>query len=150
MEEPEPDSFFNYQRKVLITAIALVALCTQLTKIMALPSASAEKERAKWNDRETTELIQYLWEHRSEGGDGGGFKPPTFKAAAEHIAPYHTSGPVKTTKSVQTKWIGVSHSSSLYGSLLTSLHSLNQPFKLSLHTETPHLEPTGTTRRVRI
>jgi hypothetical protein len=115
MEEPEPDPFFYHQRKVLITAIALTALCTQLTTIMALPSASVEKEpKAKWNDTETTELVQYLWEHRAQGGDGGTFKPATFKAAAEHIAPYHTLGPVKTTKSVQIKWNGVSCSLSLH------------------------------------
>jgi hypothetical protein len=114
MEEPDPDPSFYHRRKILTTALALTALCTQLTTIMALPSVYVKKEKAKWNDQETAELVQYLWEHRAEGGDGSTFKASTIKAAAEHIAPYRTSGPVKTTKNLQTKWTAVSCLLSLY------------------------------------
>jgi len=117
MDEPDPDLY--RQRRLLIAALALTALCTQLLAIMALP-AEKEKERADWNETETAQLVDYLWEHRAEAGDGGAFKAQTVNAAVKHIAPYLTAGPVKNAKSVKTKIKGVSYYDiSQGGSLLT-------------------------------
>jgi hypothetical protein len=108
----EPDPHFYQRRKLLTAAIALTALCAQLTTIMALPT---DKEpRVSWNEEETTQFLQYLLDHRAEGGDGGSFKAPTFNAAARHIASYRTSGPVKVGRNMKTKWNGVSCSPSAY------------------------------------
>ena len=117
MEDQEPDPASHHQRSVLISALALTAICTQLTTIMSVQHATSgsveEKAKvARWNDTEITKLVEYLWEHRAEGGDGGTFKPPTFNAAARHIAEYRTSGAVKTAKHLKTKWSSVSCSCS--------------------------------------
>jgi hypothetical protein len=44
-------------------------------------------EKVVWNPAETTGLIDFLIEHRSEG-DGVNFKSSTFNAAAAAIAPF--------------------------------------------------------------
>ena len=75
---------------------------------MAASSQDAKKENASWNVRETKELVQYLWEHRAESGDGGTFKPATYNAAADHIRPHLTAGARKEVKHVKRKWDAVS------------------------------------------
>jgi len=114
MEDQEPDLSSYHQRNLLISALALTSICTQLVTIMSVqPQATTGgSEKARWNETETTKLVEYLWEHRAEGGDGGTFKTPTFNAAAQHIAEYRTSGPIKTAKNLQTKWSTVSFSHS--------------------------------------
>ncbi|KIM72681.1 hypothetical protein PILCRDRAFT_15911 [Piloderma croceum F 1598] len=61
-------------------------------------ATSGQQEKANWNDPETAAFIEYLWEHRSEGGNGGTFKDVTMRAAAEHIADKHDLGPIKLLK----------------------------------------------------
>jgi hypothetical protein len=82
-----------------------------MTTIMALLT---DKERAMWNETKTKEFLQYLFDHRAEGGDGGNFKAPTFNATVRHVASYQTTGPVKVGKHMKTKWDGVSHSPSVF------------------------------------
>jgi hypothetical protein len=117
MEEQEPDSLSYHQRKILISALALTAICTQLTTIMSAAvtgnELTDEKARCHWNDTETTHLVDYLWQHRAQAGDGGNFKTATFHAAAQHIAEFRTLGPVKTVKHLQSKWSTVSCSRSI-------------------------------------
>jgi hypothetical protein len=85
-------------------ALAITTLCVQFTTfIMAQPP----KEKANWNEQEVTALINYLYEHRAEAGDGGSFKNTTFNAAAAHIGPFLTQGPPKTAKRCKTKWMAV-------------------------------------------
>jgi hypothetical protein len=103
MEEPDPSSY--HQRNILISALALTAICTQLATLMSVQPGFTgaientanlnEKEKARWNEIETTKLVEYLWAHRAEGGDGGTFKATTFHAAAQYIAEFRTSGAVK-------------------------------------------------------
>ena len=69
---------------------------------------STQQEKVNWNEAETATFIEYLWEHRSEGGDRGSFKDVTMRAATEHIADKHTAGPVKPLKHCKTKWSAVS------------------------------------------
>src|ERR1700720_1745563 len=109
--ESEPDlNSFHHRLKILTSALALTALCAQLTTLMAASSQETKKENISWNDWEKRELVQFFWEHRAESGDGGTFKPATYNAAAQHVAPYLTSGPVKAAKNVKTKWTAVNHS----------------------------------------
>ncbi|KIM76953.1 hypothetical protein PILCRDRAFT_12475 [Piloderma croceum F 1598] len=67
----------------------------------------SQEEKANWNEPETVALVNYFWEHRAEGGDGGTFKDTAFNAVATHIAHLWTSGPVKTAKKCKTKYNGL-------------------------------------------
>jgi hypothetical protein len=89
------------------TALSLAVVYTQF--IALLMATSGQQEKANWNDPETAAFIEYLWEHRSEGGNGGTFKDVTMRAAAEHIADKHDLGPIKLLKYCKTKYSGVSH-----------------------------------------
>ena len=53
-------------------------------------------------------MINYLWDHASEVGDDGNFKDSVYQATVTYIAPYHKSGPVKSTKHVKNKYKTVS------------------------------------------
>ena len=58
-----------------------------------------------------TQLVEYLWEHRSEGGDRGAFKNPIINAAVQHLISLHAPGALRSprnAKQVKTKWQGVS------------------------------------------
>jgi hypothetical protein len=104
MEEPDP-KYDHYRRRTLIAALAITAVCTQLTTILAMETDSkTDKETARWNEDETKLFIEYLVNHKSEGGDGGNFKSTTMRAAADHIAAYRTAGVVKEAKHMQIKW----------------------------------------------
>ncbi|TFK26848.1 hypothetical protein FA15DRAFT_553992, partial [Coprinopsis marcescibilis] len=48
-----------------------------------------------------------LLEHRSEAGDGGNFKKPTFEAAASSIAHLHLRGAIKIFKICQNKYLAL-------------------------------------------
>ena len=93
------------QRKLLNSAVSLAALGAQF--VTSLIMASSNQEKASWNDNETQALIDYLWEHRAECGDGGSFKDVAFNAIPNHIAHLLTLGPVKTAKQCKTKYNGV-------------------------------------------
>ncbi|KAF8811320.1 hypothetical protein BYT27DRAFT_7090095, partial [Phlegmacium glaucopus] len=66
--------------------------------------ASLHQEKASWNEKEVEALVNYLWEHRAESGDGGTFKDMTFNAIPGCIADLLTSGPAKTAKQCKTKY----------------------------------------------
>jgi hypothetical protein len=84
--------------------VALTTLCAQLAIIMSLSSHTPREAKVNWSDNETMTLVEYFWEHRSEAGDGGSFKPQTFHAAVQHIASKYTSATPKTLKQVTGKW----------------------------------------------
>jgi hypothetical protein len=111
----EPDPFLHQRRKLLVVAIALTSLYTQIATIMSLPAQNPAEAKAYWTDDETTRLVQYLWEHRAECGDGGNFKNVTFNTAAEHLASHPTLGAPKTAKQLKTKWqaVGTTNDASL-------------------------------------
>ena len=99
------EAHFRRQQHILHCAVAVVAVYTQFVVLLMATSA----ERADWNDEETAALVEYLWEHRAEGGDGGSFKDVTFRGASVHIASFLTAGPTKTPKRCKTKWTSVSY-----------------------------------------
>ena len=86
--------------------MSLTALGAQF--VTSLFMASSQQEKASWNDEETQALVDYLWEHRAESGDGGTFKDAVFNTIPARIAHLLSSGPVKTTKQCKTKYNGVS------------------------------------------
>ena len=111
--QDEPDPIPHLQHKLLNAALALIVIYAQLTTIFVMSSETPEsnKSNANWNIDETNELVQYLWDHRAEAGDGGNFKSQTLTAAMQHITPYHSQGPVKDAKHVKRKWTAVSDQS---------------------------------------
>ena len=64
------------QQQLLASAVSLTALGAQF--VTSLFMASSQQEKASWNDEETQALVDYLWEHRAESGDGGTFKDAVF------------------------------------------------------------------------
>ena len=107
MDEPDP-VYDHHRKKILVAGISVIVICTELATIMAMETDKAEKETARQNDKETQQFIQFLVDHKSEGGDNGTFKNKTMMAAAQHIAPYCTMGIVKEAKQMHTKWTTVS------------------------------------------
>jgi len=103
MDESHP---LLQQQRLLTSAVALTALGTQFVTI--LMANLSQEEKASWNEPETVALVNYFWEHRAEGGDGGTFKDTAFNAVAAHIAHLWTSGPAKTARKCKTKYNGVS------------------------------------------
>jgi len=59
---------------------------------------------ALWTFAEEQAFVQFLLDHKSEGGDGATFKGPTYQKALAHIAPLRERGAVKNIKSLQNKW----------------------------------------------
>jgi hypothetical protein len=86
-------------------ALAVTVIYTQL--IVLLMATLVLQEKAIWNEAEMAALVEYLWEHKSEGD--GSFKDVTMRAAAKYIADKHTAGPIKVLKHCKTKWTTVSH-----------------------------------------
>jgi hypothetical protein len=64
--------------------------------------------KAVWSADETVALVDYLYEHRSQAGNGGNFKTATFTAAAEAISPLLKYGLEKTEKICRRKRSSVS------------------------------------------
>lgn len=86
-------------------------------------------ERAHWNVAETRALLEYLNDHKSEGGDGLNFKATTYRAAAAHInaLAIHTHGAIKTGDMCSRKWVGVRyHLLFLYYPKLINIDQLKQ------------------------
>jgi hypothetical protein len=71
-------------------------------------SQSQKKEKASWSTKEVSALVDYLYEHRFEAGDGGNFKNTSFNNAAVAIVPYWESGLAKSGAQCKIKWMSVS------------------------------------------
>ena len=109
MDEPDP-VYDHHRKKILVAGISVnIVICTELATIMAMETDKAEKETARQNDKETQQFIQFLVDHKSEGGDNGTFKNKTMMAAVQLIAPYRTMGVVKEVKHMHMKWNTVSN-----------------------------------------
>ena len=61
------------QRQLLNSTITLTALGTHFVSLFII-SMSQEDGKVNLNDSETLGLVDFLWEHRAEAGDGGTFK----------------------------------------------------------------------------
>jgi hypothetical protein len=98
------------RKKIRLVSLALVGLCAEYLScsMSQSQSQSQKKEKASWSTKEVTALVDYLYEHRFEAGDGGNFKSASFNSAAEAIVPYWESGPGKSGAQCRTKWMSVS------------------------------------------
>ena len=96
------------RRQLLNSAVTLMALGSHFVSLL-VAAMSQEDGKANWNDSEILALVDFLWEHRAQAGDGGTFKNTMFNAAADKIAEHWTVGPSKTAKRCKTKWAGVSN-----------------------------------------
>jgi hypothetical protein len=96
------------QRRRIVSAVALTALGAQFViSLLMATTTSLHQEKASWNDAETQALVNYLWEHRAECGDGGSFKDTVYTPIPEQIAHLRSSGPAKNARQCKTKYNGV-------------------------------------------
>ncbi|KAJ3729921.1 hypothetical protein C8R42DRAFT_638035 [Lentinula raphanica] len=69
------------------------------------PRRKRKDDPAQWNVAKTERLLDFLYEKRSEAGEGFSFKIKTFNAAAEHLATVPAEkGGIKDGKSCQSKY----------------------------------------------
>jgi hypothetical protein len=107
MDDMEGYRSLFQRRKLINSGASLTALGAQFVTSF-LMATSLHQEKASWNENETQALVDFLWEHRAESGDGGTFKDVVFNAIAGNITHLLTSGPVKTAKQCKTKYNSVS------------------------------------------
>ena len=106
MDDMEGYRSLFQQRKLLNSALSLTVIGAQFATSLLM--ASLLPEKAYWNDEETQALVDYLWEHRAESGDGGTFKDAVYNALPGLIAPLLSTGPIKTKTHCKTKFNTVS------------------------------------------
>lgn len=98
------------RRRTLLHIGTLAVLCGHYTICLMhqeLAPLAVTRERASWKTQEVDALLDFLYEHRAEGGDGGTFRKATFNRSAVHIAPYLQIGPAKTGEMCKSKWNSV-------------------------------------------
>jgi hypothetical protein len=112
----------NYAFHLLISSvqacISLIANSLQLS-MATQPSSQAEqlppaglevpnatKKAVRWSEEEITDLVDFLYEHRSEGS-AGNFKAKTFKALARHLSSKRPDRP-RSADTIQNKYRSVS------------------------------------------
>jgi hypothetical protein len=93
------------KRRLWKSALTLTTVSAQYTTLLI--ALSMNLEQAHWNNAEVNALVNYLYEHRLEAGDGGSFKDVTFNNTLTSIAPLLSQGPVKTGKMCKTKWSAI-------------------------------------------
>jgi len=59
---------------------------------------------AHWSLADENVLLDYLWEHRSEAGEGVSFRAPTLAGAAAKLKETTMKGGLKTGGSCKNKW----------------------------------------------
>jgi hypothetical protein len=87
-------------------AAALTTACTQYASLLMAQTIETTETKRTWDDDELNSFIDYLYEHRSEAGEGG-FKASTFNNAAIHIAALRVVGPPKEGKHCRSKFNAV-------------------------------------------
>jgi len=60
--------------------------------------------KCQWTPEEEERLIVFLVSRKSEAGDGGSFKAPTWTAAVQEMAKFLTKGPNKTATACSSKY----------------------------------------------
>ena len=90
----------------------LCCVCVSTTRLLfsfrlvLSSSGMATKKNANWTLADKTALLDFLIEHKSEG-DSGGFKKPTWTAAAVEVNKSVTIGGRKTFDSCKSKFRSV-------------------------------------------
>ena len=91
----------------LYLSVSLVSLCVQSVILLMATEGQAQSEphtTTIWTDAETDALMDFLLANKAKLADAGSFRPPAFRAAAEHIQPLHTMGLPKTAKTCKSKY----------------------------------------------
>jgi hypothetical protein len=70
----------------------------------ATPAAQQDSTRAHWTIADKTELIDFILDHKAEGGDGLNFKGATWTAAAKLLDAKRTKGGIKTSLACKNKF----------------------------------------------
>jgi hypothetical protein len=60
--------------------------------------------KADWSVEDETALIDFLIIHKAQAGDGLGYKPSVWTAAAAHMLPLTTKGGPKAPDKCKAKW----------------------------------------------
>ena len=94
------------RKQICATVVAVVSICAQYMTVLMV-NDKPKTDTARWRDNEITAFLQYLLDHRAEGGDGATFKTSTFTAAAASIAHLHQTGGNKTAEKCRGKWNSV-------------------------------------------
>lgn len=96
-------------KEILLYTGTFAAICGHYALLLMLQDQvpASGLTRASWKAEEVDALIEYLLQHRSEGGDGGTFKKATYNRLAVHLAPFLKAGPAKTGDMCKGKWNSV-------------------------------------------
>jgi hypothetical protein len=105
MSQPTTTDYLR-QATHFITYAAFLHLKRYHSIFMA-PSQS--KDRVHWTEEEICALIDYLYDHRSEG-EGGSFKKQTYQGAVGYLQPFYKQGGPKDANNVKEKFSKVSAS----------------------------------------
>jgi len=81
---------------------------TQRGRKAADSKSKAAGTKCQWSPEEEERLISFLVSRKSEAGDGGSFKGPTWTAATQEMAKFPTKGPNKTSTACSSKYGRVS------------------------------------------
>jgi len=92
----------------------------------AVNSKKPTEPKCQWSPEEEMCLILFLVSRKSEAGDSGSFKSPTWTAAAEEMAKFPTKGPKKTPTACSSKYSFVSISRHRDSKFLTILQLRTQ------------------------
>ena len=90
-------------RQLLYISVSLVSLCVQST-ILLMATSEEQASTTTWTDPKVNALLDFLLKNKSKIGESNSFTHQIYKAAADHIKPYHTLGLKKTGKSCKTKF----------------------------------------------
>jgi hypothetical protein len=89
-------------------------------------SKKTTEPKCQWSPEEEKRLIVFLVSRKSEAGDGGSFKAPTWTAAVQEMAKFPTKGPNKNATACSSKYGRVSISKHHNSKSLTILQLRTQ------------------------
>jgi hypothetical protein len=70
--------------------------------------APESKDHCSWTTDDETHLIQFIADHKAQGGDGLNFDKTFWVSASTEMAKHTTQGAPKVFKACQSKWQRVS------------------------------------------
>jgi hypothetical protein len=119
-----PIDDFDLHRHILHYAASALQICLPIVMDL-LPSVAndtttldASKTQAKkWSNKEATDLIDFIYEHRSEASSPGNFKPSFWTTAKGHLDSKHPGSP-RTVAAIKSKFTTVCN--------ITILHRFSQ------------------------
>lgn len=100
-------SLLLYSIQVSVSVIMDALASSEPSEAINTPQAGPGPPKSRiWTDQEITDLVDYLFEHRSEGS-GGNCKQATFNNLGQYLAERHP-GQIRTREAIQAKFCTVS------------------------------------------